>query len=801
MSIAKAQARAAAYQDYIDSRAKYLATGHGHEVAPTRKLVFYKKETPPGLVLRDGQSTNYDVAWRASVHFSWFHILNGFDALKTSGRDVLTHPDRLVHGFFPVLTALEQGTVRATRPRFPLTLASGMSVVRTNMPADHLAFVTYALLAVAAWKCGRGHLEQWQHPDAGHHETWLLEAEHCDAMATVFVNCRLPPQDQCTRVLNAAYMLHVRVGHAAAWDVQFAGMQHHWPTVLAYCDALVQMRRQEEEVDADADADADAAIMWTLVPAGSVAMPSVGGTIPLDLWTGFGAMRARLQDFRNDFSWMLVAAYAAFYPKPCCIDTVCSILTGLRGVQDSDEGYGSFMDDCLTRFSHRPASWAEVMIPWRNGAVEDHAVEDHAAEDHAVEDHAAEDHAAAAATVSAASDADADAALGLGMHALESLFQKIVIVGCVGLGPTVVVEDDGPATAARDRVRTKTGRRKADGGGPASASGGHYRGLVFTRPGFAPMHFSSRAKACRDLRRPDLLIQVLDQGLDLHFCDDLRSFCAAAVFMDPSMDDVWELGHCVARDSLFEYLTQDLKDMGLVVDDQCLSVGPGSRWCTKASSALWWWLLDCGVLPEVWRPVVALLIEAAARMPALNPVLLWAVFARAWALQGLRHWSEVDRESPGEEFALPAPVFFRGSKVTTCPVGTTGPWVVVGRRQWVTLPATSMARVIGDVFDLDFVKDAFWMQVLLHDNWDSPVTAAKLRAHVIDGAPLPPQDINMVASLPASILETITTTVDATRYCNSSSVLGTHYFCHLPVLIRTMVERLAEQVSHTAHAS
>ena len=752
VSEAVAQRRINGYQTYIASK------GEGG-----RGLVFYSRHVPMEEVLRDGAGCGFEVSWRASVHFSWFHVLNSFPELLHSGRDVLTGTHYLVHGMRVAVQALERGTIAVRRPCFPLTLMQARTMA-LHLAADHCrASITMAIVAVAAWKCGRANIEVWEAEAARgvDMEEWCLDAEATDAMTTIFLNAGLPDMGDAARetlrarVLNAAFVMHACANHDPVWDVRFHGMDACWPALHDYLHSLPKAKEAE---------DAGGCVAWdrwAFAPAGAIAA-AVFAPLPLpelrwgvDIACGLGACRADPSAWSNtwmDFAWMVVAAYASHYPVPGQpLPDVCSMLLGI-GADTTTCMMGAIDTDA--RLGDPPVTWAQVRLPCLRSMV------------------------------------------GCG--------------GAVDVGP---VEREGPglvppsAYGILDRQFSLIAGRGMRalvimGAAPECAT----PDLEFAWPAFAPVHFSKQARVYRQLGAMERVAGLWDDP------NDLRAWCAMAVFMDPDLESAWELADCPARAWLAAYCHAHVGNTWM--EDAVCVRGP---WVTTAGAALWWWVLQPGRTPATWAHLLSVLVEACARWPQHRPLLAWGVVARLWAKRypvpgvgcsdGGDETMQVSRLE-GHVLASIPDQWERGDPV-----------LLVGAKQWMHLTVDEVPTALGAAHH--FLHDTRPLEKLLQhivfqQDWDLGVSGGVLDALVgcmrcedegrdvdteLCGVWSPQHvDEHHLQGLASTrdFLTSVQHTVSRTRRATSTNVVLALYSCNPCVAMRTVIQRFAARVVHAS---
>jgi len=747
--------RVASYQDFIRQ--------HTPSGVAVRPLQFFGQAVHIDRVFAAGQACGFDVAWRASVHFSWCHILADFEALKPASWAALNDSDTIVHGLLGTVRALQTCTVRSSKPRFPLTLEAVQSMVVTDL-ADAVPRPTFvvslAMVAAAAWKSRRGHVEQWQKM-GGDCAQWLLDAEPCDAYRTVFVNAGLPYlppalHDVRAAVLNAAFVMHACMGHHPDWDVQFEGMHHNWAGVAAYLHSLQSLP------PCTGRTTSAGAVAAELLPP----LEPQHAPVP-DFATAMGAMRMSVTDYREDFAWMLVGAYADFLTRSTAtpLDEVCSVLAGCQ--EPTLATSGPLLASACRR--DRPArTWADIFIVCQ------------------------EDHDPLPPR-EAPREAPRQAP-GEGLVALEAVF---IMASREGARAIVVIDDDLGRAPCGSQI-----------------SKPWFADLRFARATSAvpaPPFLSRRHKACRDLRRLDLVLEALN---DAHrgALDDVlapaRAFAAAAVFMTPYVNDVWEFADCAARVWLSEFLGSSLTRLGVAEESQCCVQGP---WCTEANAALWWWMLrlGSGSLPPEWTDLVVLLAEVSARNAGQRPLLSWAVFARVWHLHRSKRLQARPPGAPDvASAAATAHLYVDGAKVLTAARGD-GPWRVVGHKQWIAVTDKSehpdMLGLFHDAPDpLHMNMHHAIQHLVFQETWAAgavvwvPWLVSYLNNEDAPDPPLPLRVGLQPFLLPDALAATVASTFESTRYLDSTTVALTLVSCRSTCIAGALVDRLAGQVVHVS---
>jgi hypothetical protein len=777
----------------LDAYTKYAALRDG---AASRSIVFYSRDVPFESVLADGAAVGYDAVWRASVHFSWFHVLNCFEALVPLGRKALSSPSVIRVGLAAIVKSLQRSTVQAQRPRFVFTVGDALRLASQTMEsgdsAGHAMHLSAALVVVAAWKCQRDALEQWQFRDLPADivpEHWRLCAEPCDAMSTVFCNCILQPLPTPalatvrSRVLNAAYAFHCVTRHAEEWDVHFHAMHDKWPSIEMYVQQLLA-KNAEPVVDTKA---------WGLVPAAQMAphlfgywQVSTDVLERVDFWETLGGCRAKLS-VPGDWCWMVVAAYAAYYPATdCSLNDVCAVLSGVQS--DSRA-----LDDA-TRALRTPVSWQDVFVPWHLSSVVGAAGDGISAAGGVSADDVS---VSAVAGISAAGSVSADdvsvsavpghrrQASPFAMPGLHVLNVWFCLVSHMGSRPLIVLDGVMPAEDRR-----------------------------FQLPTFAPSgELSKRSRVCRNLRRLDKLMHVLNEK------DPVKMVVAAAVLADPCLEDAWEFGDCAERFWLRKAVA-DAVERSATGATGATSAFQRSLW---PGAMLWWWMMQPGRAPEEWpREFLPALLEAATRWPQYRFLITWGVFARVWLFAHTQFAQTVLEKHHSGALSVDRALSFEGAQIVCDPVADHGPWRVVGCEQWTAYnlkadagPALDAAQQLNWEAHSSVVY-AFWEHVIFTADWgaqgpqllmtvlgmlskdDSGEALDDVASAVFPGKPasvLSPKD------LPAEVLHTVCATFDATRSAASEHVILAMHSCHPTVVAQTVMSRFASLVQHTAMMS
>lgn len=599
-------------------------------------LLRFSRDCNPKDVQAQGEANGFGPVWRASVHMSFFPecvmVLRSVQPGTGTGprplegnRSALVKAD-LMRAFVPAVQALLQHTL--VMPPSPLeavpgapflTFPQAFTLVKGNMEtcADDL---THAVFAAALWKTRRATLESWSD---GNMDKWLTHALQRDVATTAMrQRPRTVGQDLCDGVatlrnelLNAAFLVYVSMGCRRQWRAVMAGVEdvlpHMGAVVAAFGDPACAFHAPASFVHRAEAVLARAWDAWAL-------------HTPRFVYDGIGAavMRASVADTASPggLAWVLVAAYVvAQRLDQAQVQGLCA--------EAAADGWSAVRLPAIALAAPAPAP--ALPLPSPPFLV------------------SKADTAAAVAATAACTEFDTSSCCPPGLCALQDLL-VLAPRRCEG-GPKFIVDGAGSLDVGGFGVRLP----------PAP-----YEDLVFLAESAVPVYMSVEvAKTKKDPKRvgkcsvldadvarvkafaqPDRVFAMLDGAYSAPLADTVasaRAFAAAAVFMGPAMDDVWNLSPgCVPHRELQAVLVKELQESGLVHTPCTLS----TSWSANASSALWWWMFKRTSLcsgADVEEPADALArgcvrtclaccCELAARAPALGPLLQWGAFVRLW---------------------------------------------------------------------------------------------------------------------------------------------------------------------------